>query len=159
MMKFTCGPGLLYYLSMTPRTATAIIIGVVVLAGAYIAYLRSQSPLNTEPVRQEFAWVFVEAGQRPSGAPTTQVSLKIAGVEVPIGAYVGSCFAIPGSSWELLPGELTGAICYWAGAGKEIGVFEEGGTLVLKEGDIEEGTEETPGIRGNFVPLTNQPPF
>lgn len=144
---------------MTPRTATAIIIGVVVLAGAYIAYMRSQSSLNTEPVRQEFTWEFVEAGQRPSGAPSTRVTLKIAGVPVDLGTYVGSCFAIPGSAWELLPNEVTGAICYWAGAGKEIGVFEEGGTLVLKEGDIEEATAETEGIRGNFVPINNQPPF
>ncbi len=127
------------------------------LAGAYIAYLRSQSALNVEPVRQEFTWEFIEGSPRPSGAPTTQVTLSIAGVDVPLGTYVGSCFAIPGSAWELLPNEVTGAICYWAGAGKEIGVFEEDGALVLKEGDIDEGSAEVPGVRGNFVPLTTQP--
>ncbi|MEK7068305.1 MAG: hypothetical protein AAB964_00640, partial [Patescibacteria group bacterium] len=71
---------------MNPRTAIAIIIGVIVLAGAYIAYVRSNPPLNTEPVRQEFTWVFVDRGvTRESGAPTTNVSLRIAGVEIPIG--------------------------------------------------------------------------
>ncbi|MEK7068304.1 MAG: hypothetical protein AAB964_00635, partial [Patescibacteria group bacterium] len=72
---------------------------------------------------------------------------------------VGNCFSVAGSSWELLENELTGAICYSAGGGKEIGVFEEGGTLVLKEGEVEEGGAETPGFRGNFAPLTNQPSF
>lgn len=144
---------------MTKRTALAIVIGVVVLVVAYVAYLRTQSPLNTEPVRQEFEWSFVQSGTRPSGAPSTDVTLRVAGVDVPLGTYVGECFAIPGSSWPLLKDELTGAICYWAGAGTEIGVFEEGGSLVLKEGDIEEGSAEVPGVRGNFRPLTNQPPF
>jgi hypothetical protein len=143
---------------MTPRTAIAVIIGVIVLAGAYVIYARSQSPLNTEPVRQEFEWKFVESGTRPSGAPTTQVTLSVAGVEVPLGIYVGNCFSVAGSQWELLPREVTGAVCHWAGGGTEIGVFEEGGSLVLKEGEVE-GDAETPGTRGNFVPLKNQPPL
>lgn len=143
---------------MTKKTALAALALVVILIVGYAAYMRSKPTLNTEPVKEEFAWTFVDRGiNRPTGAPTTEVTLRIAQVDIPLGIYVGSCFAIPGSAWPLLPNELTGAICYFAGAGQEIGVFEEGGTLVLKEGEIEEGDAEHPGTRGNFVPLVRQP--
>lgn len=137
---------------MTLKSALAVVIPVVLAAGAYIWYMRANPPLNTDLLRQEFTWVFVDRGiARESGAPTTEVSVKIAGVEKKLGIYVGNCFAVAGSGWELLPNEVSGAICYWAGGGKEIGIFEEGGTLVIKEGEIEEGSAEEPGFRGNFV--------
>lgn len=138
---------------MTYKTALAVIIPVVLAAGAYVLYMRANPPLNTDLLREEFTWVFVDRGvERESGAPTTNVSVKFGGVEKQLGIYVGNCFAIAGSAWELMPGEVSGAICYWAGGGKEIGIFEEGGTLVIKEGEIEEGTAEEPGFRGNFLP-------
>lgn len=143
---------------MSQKIAIAAIAAVIILVGAYALYANSRPALNTEPVREEFTWTFEDRGvERTSGAPTTNVSLNISGVEIPLGIYVGNCFSVAGSAWQLLPNELSGAICYFAGGGKEIGVFEEAGKLVLKEGEIDEGDAETPGTRGNFVPIVRQP--
>ena len=52
--------------------------------------------------------------------------------------------------WSLYESEKTGVICWWAGGGSDIGIFEEGGKLVLKVGSLDEGSAEIPGFRGNF---------
>lgn len=88
-----------------------------------------------------------------SGAPLTSVTLRANGVQRNIGTYEGTCFVIEGSAWQLLPGEKSGVICWWAGGGTEIGVFEENGKLVVKTGDVDEGTAEGGGVRGNFTAL------
>jgi hypothetical protein len=145
---------------MNTRAAVGIVVVVLVLAGAWIWYSRTHQPMVNEPLAKEFTWSFVDRGvDAQTSTPKTDVALRIAGVDVPLGTYDGSCFAVVGSAWNLLPGEVSGAICYWAGGGKEIGVFEEGGKLVLKEGTVEEGDAETPGSRSNFKPLTKQPAF
>jgi|SRR3989344_1254172 len=80
----------------------------------------------------------------------TYVSLVTMGNEYRIGTFDGSCFVIEESSWTLVENEKSGVICWWAGGGSEIGVFDEGGKLVLKQGSLEEGDAETPGFRGDF---------
>ena len=139
---------------------TALIIVVVLLAGAvgWVWYQSAQTPIITEPLREEFEWSFVDRGvDAETSMPKTDVALRIRGIDIPLGTYDGNCFAIAGSQWELLRNEVSGVICYFAGGGTEIGVFEEGGALVLKKGVVEEGSAEEPGFRGNFEPLTNQP--
>lgn len=135
---------------------TAIAAAVLIVAASIVAWaFWARAPVD-EALREQFAWTFVPLGvDQEISAPKTQVRLKIAGIDVPLGIYTGTCFDIEDSSWEYLRGEVAGAICWWAGGGQEIGVFEEDGELVLKQGEIEEGTAEGGGFRGNFKPLTN----
>jgi len=142
---------------MQTKVAIAIIVLALGVAGGWIWYERTHQRVDVSPVVNEFTWSFIDLGVEASTSmPKTQVSLRVAGVEVPLGTFDGKCFAVAGSQWPLLQDELSGAICYWAGGGKEIGVFQQGSNLVLKQGDVDEGDAEHPGTRGNFVPLTKQ---
>lgn len=139
---------------MQNKGVLAVLALVLVGAAAWVATNSFWRAPSQEAVRQQFEWGFVDRGVNTEiSAPQTAVQLRIAGVDVPLGTFTGTCFEIEGSSWELLSGELSGAICWWAGGGTEIGVFEEEGQLVLKQGEIEEGTAEGGGFRGNFKPL------
>lgn len=115
-----------------------------------------ETPLATSTPAPQWQWQFDSAGEDPqTGIPKTNVTLKNGGTSYSIGATEGTCFDIAQSDWKLLTdqGELAGAICYWAGGGSEIGVFSEDGNAVVKIGDVDEGTAETPGVRGNFRTL------
>lgn len=99
-------------------------------------------------------WNFVHKDTDPvSGTPHTEVFLSMNDKEYSAGVYDGTCTNITDSSWQLIAGEKTGAICWWAGGGVELGVFEESGQLVMKKGVLDEGGAETPGLRGNFEML------
>ena len=103
-------------------------------------------------------WVFsaVAPSDPTSGTPVTKVSLAIdGGVPRVIGSYAGSCTTIIGSAWQLQQNETSGAICYYAGGGNEIGVFVNANdsTLSVQQGDVDEGSGETPSTRGNFHEL------
>lgn len=140
------------------KTALIAVVALLVAATAWVWYKNMQTPLVTEPLREEFAWSFVDRGvDAEAGVPKTDVALRIRGIDIPLGTYEGNCFSIAGSQWPLLQGEVAGAICYFAGGGTEIGVFEEAGQLVLKKGVVEEGDAENPGFRGNFETFSNQP--
>lgn len=144
---------------MSTKVSIGIIVAVVIVAGIAIWQLQKPSSANA-PLAEEFTWSFIDRGVvATTSIPKTDVALRVAGVDVPLGTYDGKCFAVAGSAWTLMPHELSGAICYWAGGGKEVGVFEEGNSLVLKEGDVDEGTAESPGTRGNFKALSKQPTF
>jgi len=143
---------------MNTKVVGWILVAVVLVAGGVIWYLRQPGP--NAPLAEEFTWSFIDRGvEATTSIPKTAVALRVAGVDVPLGTYDGNCFAVAGSQWPLLTHELSGAICYWAGGGKEIGVFEEGSKLVLKEGDVGEGSNDSPGVRGNFKPFIKQPVF
>ena len=143
---------------MQLKTALALAVAIVALAAVWVWYQSSHPPIVTEPLKEEFAWSFVDRGVNASSSmPQTNVALRIRNIDIPLGTYDGNCFSIAGSAWPLLSGEVSGAICYFAGGGTEIGVFEEGSTLVLKKGDVEEGDAEHAGFRGNFVRLERQP--
>ena len=95
--------------------------------------------------KTDFSWKFTEVESKNEiDPPQTTVGLKYNGT------YEGGCFEIDGERWKLLFEEKYGAICYFAGGGTEIGVFEEEGNLVVKKGVLDEGDAETPGVRGNF---------
>ncbi len=100
-----------------------------------------------------FVWMFKDTGvQSTYGAPVTSVTLRYNGKTYDFSGYEGTCFDVAGqgSAWKLLEGELAGAICYWAGGGYEVGIFNEGGKLVAKKGVLSEGDAETPSFRGDF---------
>lgn len=62
--------------------------------------------------------------------------------------YSGTCNVL--KSDQLLPGEISGVLCWWGGAGQELGIFSEGDTYLLKQGYQDEGDAESPGFRGDF---------
>jgi hypothetical protein len=149
---------------MNKKNLIAAGVAVVLLAGiaGYFGYNTGLN-LGTAQVEKkadapaaapgQLSWSFEEiAPQDEASAPQTKVTLTAEGngQKYEVGTYNGSCSVIEGSSWQLLEGEKTGVICWWAGGGNEIAVFEEDGKLVVKTGDIEEGNEETEGFRGNF---------
>ncbi len=104
---------------------------------------------QTGTAKKAYAWKLTSAGEA-SGMPQTGVSLMVGAAEQKLGTFEGNCSEIDGTSWKLLDGEKMGVICWWAGGGKEIGIFQEGGVDVVKVGDLDEGSAETPGVRGNF---------
>jgi len=145
---------------MTEKIAGTVAVLAVVLIGGYFTYKGlSDDDVGVVQAPQipdsasSVVWAFDPAGTDESDAPLTSVSVIAAGKTYDAGTYQGSCFTVADSSWELLPGELTGAICWWAGAGTEVGLFEEGDELVVKRGYLEEGTEETGPTRGEFSTL------
>ncbi len=136
-----------------------LVVALLIILGAGAAYVyMNQSPVtpdgatDTQVMRGEYTWQFTDAGEDPTdGSPHTKVSVVTPDNRiVQLGEYHGSCTQIKGSTWELQKGEIDGAICWWAGGGDEIGVFEEDSKIVIKHGFLDEGTAETPGMRGGF---------
>ena len=149
---------------MNRNVAIGILIVLVLAAAAgYWVYRdKSNEPVVIKQERgsdnkqepAELKWTFTSAGEdAASGAPLTKVILQAGDKTHELGTYQGSCSEISKSSWQLLQSEQEGAICWWAGGGTELGVFQEGGNLVLKKGTIEEGTAEGGGFRGDFKTL------
>jgi len=143
---------------MTEKVAGSIAVLAVILVGGYVVYQGLRDTPKTPEVVEEVTssdvtFAFDPAGADESGAPKTTVSVVWGGKSYDAGTYQGNCFSIAESAWELAPGEETGAICWWAGSGTEIGVFLEGNDLAVKRGFIEEGSAEVEGSRGSFTTL------
>lgn len=100
-------------------------------------------------------WKFETVSEaKDDGSPQkTKVTVTWDGGSHDAGTYEGSCAEIDGSNGTLSDGEVSGALCWFAGAGDEIGVFNENGTFVLKHGEQQEPSGEGEGFRGNFKTL------
>jgi len=141
----------------------ALVILALAAAGGYWLYknksnepivIKQEGGAESKQAPSELKWTFTSAGEdEASGAPLTKVTLQAGDKTHDLGTYQGSCSEIRASSWELLQNEQEGAICWWAGGGTELGVFEENGKLVVKKGAIEEGTAEGGGFREDFKAL------
>lgn len=94
----------------------------------------------------EYQWRFQDWGDDEQ--PQTQVTLVSGGQSHIIGTYEGSCALMEGDYLEY---EVSKVICWFAGGGHEIGVFEEPGQVVVRVGEVDEGASGIPGFRGNFV--------
>lgn len=138
---------------MNMKTVVGVVAALAVVAGGFYffkgnATAPTVATTNTNDAQQPtFTWSYREQPEI-DGAPQTEVSLN----GRVVGTYQGTCSEIGGqNSWTLLAGEQTGVICWYAGGGTEIGVFahEDGGYDVL-EGKLDEGSAETPGMRGDF---------
>lgn len=138
-----------------------LIIGISLWWGFVVVPQSRDSNVDAENVfatttdsSAQWQWQFDPMGES-DGIPKTNVTLNNGGTSYVIGTMDGSCFDITASEWQLLSdqGEFAGAICWWAGAGTEIGVFSDGGRALIKVGEIEEGTAEGGGSRGNFQTL------
>ena len=136
-----------------------ILVGVAILifiVGAVIHYSWRQgaaSSVNSAGQKVVFKWDFKGLGEDSTGMPSTEVTLTMGDKKYPLGKYSGSCAEIDGTSWALIEGEKAGVVCWFAGGGEELGIFEEGGKFVVKKGQLDEGTAEMPGLRGNFKTL------
>jgi hypothetical protein len=131
---------------MNSKVVVGIIAVLVIAAGAYYYTQGKGSSAPAESGKQAAHWEFKDQGEK-DGIPQTQVSFngKV------VGTYAGSCSEM-GAESTLLAGELSAVTCWYAGGGKEIGMFaNEGGGYDIMEGDVDEGSAEEPGMRGNFV--------
>jgi hypothetical protein len=101
------------------------------------------------------SWKFETVAEaKDDGTPQkTKVTVTWDGTSHDAGTYEGSCAEIDGSNGSLSDGEVSGALCWFAGAGDEIGVFSENGAFVLKHGEQQEPSGEGEGFRGNFKTL------
>ncbi len=138
---------------MTKIWAALAVLVLVVIAAIWL--VAAPAPSENSSIAEEtrvFTWNITELGEHPSapGIPRSGITLTSGGQTYPIGEFSGACAEIDGTSWPLYEGEKTGVICWWAGGGSEVGIFEENGTFVVKEGDLDEGNADIPGFRGNF---------
>ncbi|MFZ2594096.1 MAG: hypothetical protein WAX38_04970 [Minisyncoccia bacterium] len=102
-------------------------------------------------------WRFVDAGVTDEVIPHTEVFATIRGTEASLGVYSGSCFenelalnTPEHASNKKLPNQIASVVCWYAGGGNEIGIFKDGEDVVVRVGDVDEGSAEVDGFRGNF---------
>ncbi len=135
------------------RKYVMVVVGLVVLALAAWALAAKLNSMKVDPVVvEQLQWKIVDQGLDPdTQGTTTRVFLNVAGVDVPVGGYRGTCALVGATTTPLLPGEVSGVICARDLSGKEVGIFSEGGKLVLKEGDVEFNADGTVVKRDNFV--------
>jgi hypothetical protein len=125
-----------------------VLIAFVLVAVGTIALNRDASAPAAAATSGEgkYQWRFTQWGQ--GDVPQTQVTLVEGGKSHIIGTYDGSCAAMQDDYLEY---EVSKVICWFAGGGNEIGVFEEPGQIVVRVGEVDEGASGIPGFRGNFI--------
>lgn len=94
----------------------------------------------------DYQWSFKDWGN--DERPQTQVTLVAGGGAHIIGTYDGSCALMDSDYMQY---EVSKVVCWFAGGGHEIGVFEEPGQTVVRVGEVDEGASGVPGFRGNFT--------
>ena len=122
-----------------------LVVFILAAAGA-MAFMPSASAPAAEG-EGPYQWRFVEWGT--DDRPRTQVTLMTGGKTHTIGTYDGSCAVM--NDGDYLPYEVSKVICWFAGGGHEVGVFEEPGQVVVRVGEVDEGASGIQGFRGNFV--------
>lgn len=105
--------------------------------------------------KSSISWRIGDAGE-VNGMPQTKVTALINGKAYDGGTHLGSCSEIDASGGVdgtgLIAGELSAVQCWYAGGGKEIGVFaNEDSGFDLLVGELSEGDAEQPFFRGDFV--------
>jgi hypothetical protein len=137
----------------TGGAVVAVIIGIVVALGYFKG---PQPPQHADPLaggtqltdtEKDYRWIFDPASTTDEAMPRSTVHIAIGQEVRTIGTFDGTCAEY---DTDLLPNEETKVVCWWAGGGNEIGVFTENGVRVVKVGDVDEGSAEEPGFRGNF---------
>jgi hypothetical protein len=99
-------------------------------------------------------WIINDSGAfAESGAPLTTIAIRVDGTLRSVGTFEGSCSDMKTTAWKMDANEIAGVVCWFAGGGQEIGVFDENGDTSVKVGFLEEGTAEGPGYRGDFNTL------
>ncbi len=134
------------------RLPVIALILLILAGGAWYLYHSWRAGDQVTVLKEQFSWTLTPAGA--STTPRTTVALRVANVDVPVGIFAGTCSIIDGANWKLLEGELAGVICLRGETGVEIGVFSDGGTLILKRGEVE-GTTQGAAKRTDFAPIVS----
>ena len=121
-----------------------VLVAFILIAVGAITFLHDKA----SPVVRDgsYQWRLTEWGTDEK--PQTRVALIAGGKSYTIGTYDGSCAVQEG---DYLQYEKSKVVCWYAGGGHEIGVFEEPGQIVVRVGDVDEGASGVEGFRGNFV--------
>ena len=137
------------------RAAVIIVTTIVILGGLAYFLQKSGLVMRATPrlATSTYVWNVNSAGEDSQGTPHSQIELIVPGNQYNTGTYAGICQIIDGVAWKFIRNEVSGVLCWWAGGGDEIGVFEEGNRTVIRHGLLDEGDAENPGTRGNFVEL------
>lgn len=134
--------------------AFIVLVVVVVAIGYGLQTYSPQEEENGTITKAAYFWEFRGAGEVASlSAPLTEVILNAGGERYSAGTYLGSCADMAGTADYFLPGEVAAALCWFAGAGHEVGVFEGEGAPRVMVGDVDEGSAEAERFRGNFRTL------
>ena len=134
---------------MNKTLAIVVVVLLVILGGLFVFNQSPKSPSVS------YSWQLTDLTEDPEkpGIPQTDVTLMVGERTIPLGTFDGPCTVVEESEWPLLQGEKSGAICWWAGGGSEVGVFLEYGHDVVKVGQLDEGSSEISPTRGNFVTI------
>jgi hypothetical protein len=130
---------------MTPKSWGIVGLIIVILGGVAFTVFRHDTKVPEGPMTYE--WEFSERAEK-DGIPQTQVTLIASGKSIDAGTYEGSCSEMDS---DFLEYEKSKVVCWFAGGGHEIGVFEEPGQVVVRAGEVDEGASGVPGFRGNFT--------
>ncbi len=130
---------------------TVVLLCVVGLLGWLAYYNLHAHSSPDEALQEQFVWRFTDAQPLPGQARRTDVTLSVAGTDLPAGTYEGICTLIDGEQTKFLSGELSVVICLvWDAGGNEIVIFKENDSIALKRSDF-----VAPATRGAaFAPVT-----
>lgn len=107
------------------------------------------------PIGNTYKWTFVYSEADDKEIPHTKVTLNYRGESHSLGNYEGSCKEVLVNELGIFeekadPGEIARIQCWFAGSGDEIGVFQEGQSIVVKAGELGEAGSNGESFRGNF---------
>ncbi len=146
---------------MSKKIIIAVVVLVVAISAVYFYMQKTGEQAGTNRAEvlaapaQSYKWSFVESEPDEQSVPYTTISITTNGNTRAVGKYTGSCHEVEAGQTGILsesadPNEVSRVQCWFAGGGNEIGVFKEGGRVVVKVGELGEGDAENPAFRGNF---------
>jgi hypothetical protein len=95
-----------------------------------------------------FAWTYQTVENKDTGEVKTRVFLLTPTKKYDVGSYAGTCTQMKSSN--LIEGEVSAVLCWYAGFGDEIGVFRDKTGYTVKHGEVQEGSAGDKGFRGNY---------
>jgi len=146
--------GALYVLSNNTKTKTKTPLSTPQQEATTTIQTETAKSTTSTSTSISHEWHF-SAHEDPDGMNRTDVSLTVNNENHILGTYDGACFLVApdktGITGEFAdPNEIDRAQCYFAGGGNEIGLFKEGDTILVKVGELSEGSMEDAPFRGNF---------
>lgn len=143
---------------MKTNIAAGIILLLALIGGAAYYYMEHRPEVNPSGMEETseadrrmmpaVEWSFRDNGYDESkSADTTTVTLTVDGTSHEVGTYLGSCAEVAES--ERPDGAISAALCWFAGAGDEIGLYiGAADELVVQKREIQEPTAESAEYRG-----------
>lgn len=131
-----------------------ILIGVIFFVSYQYHFFIKPPEQKAEVLKVEtpptFALTFLEEAVGSGGVkyPHTKVELVYGSKKYDVGTYVGSCSSV--QKKELLPGEISGVFCWYAGSGDELRLISTDGVYRVLHRELEEGSAEYDGYRTEY---------